>query len=1420
MYKRYGSSLVIAVSLCFASLQGVFVWNGDTSGTFLASVDSAIDITGDVNVDGVIRVFADTANMTINLNPSVARVIKGKNGTTPRLYLQTNPGFSITFNITEDVTFRGTDNGLTDLLVAVVGNGTAAGTVVFNISDDKKVIFTSAGAGAGARVFVDMNSQCDLIFQRANTDSASNVEVVVGAKSSIAYLGQVAGSSNKGTIQFLTGNSNPEGFFILRVQDAGAVLIQVYQLNALITSDFLLSQIDFTTLALGCANFEIENNVGGDGSFGALRVINENAHLTDYRANPFCLDLWYTAGGIQYGFILGANGQLNVLDRAYLDYIGTVNNKTPQPNIPAANVLPSVIELKDDGQIVNFYDLLKSRNPSAFIVDGNVDNQNQIAKIFMQGNSGVYFRSGVDEDGFVNEAGGFIIDPVDMTQGIGEVVFDVEGVVDVQGAGAETGLHVLSLEVTTTGCPVAVYGAGVGQTVLNFPARTFAKTCGVYNRYNRAAFLINNRVNLLTTNIIHDDENHNVVERTTLQRIGYNSEPTYVGGEKHRLCLCNDDVECPTPCQACPRPMFALYNSQILFNTSAAFTGLDIRVPNVCFQELVNDQGCPLFDPIVENDNISYLRFYSNGRCIDDGYGRYVILGTDTGAFSQCGTVLIDNDAHLDVFQDTVCETYGIQKLLLVDDTNSDCITEGLEYTPTLTLQRSVHTIYLGNNSNITVGGDGDPCDGVTPEDLVTTPTLEIAGDFMSFETAGGTTRLPETGGTTGQGAIFVDQNGSFIIDTCLRANMSTMVVKSGNGFVSLPRTQVMFDYRVGITNWRLDLATTTTIVPADAALSDYTLDWGCVKKNCPAYMPYELNCVPNPCECPPITQQNITSLPTVLGSVRQFQVKRSRLGDMVNLLVDGGTINELVFLTGGNSAEGPLALLVLRNFGNVGLNSRHEYVDSTQTSGKLGINGITIVADGNGVITLNEDLYVENVCHIMPGPNMTTDGTQRLIFHASEDRELRVFSGGVLDLSKFQAGQTIEFNGVVRLVFEPGSTLALGGGQIVFTDKAQLQIDPVNNDALMRGTALTDLDPVRVKFVGTGEILVEEAAAIQVFHDTILTIGSDPVCAPDGTNLTFRLIDQGSFNIGTSTEPGGVFEVGNSVPQEVGITFSLIIDGYGASMSLNRQGMVGLGVGIVSKLGIVDPVRAPNNWLVQPISDVDAISIILNRGTINANQIFGGEQDNASLLAIGNTGTYRFTMNPVFIGMQGGSNMIQIPANILSPIPPTVLTTDGFVGNNGEAATEINPGTHYASIIQSAPMIEDDFNRNLISGGSWLTNNITFGPSTGKNLFDFLKVKVNGTLQNGMSTQYAYPMSAIAPVQINSSVLGFVYGTEIRREIWFRILSGFTGDVVSASNSQGHGAVQIKMDNTTGDINVVTEISSRPSAVNVVAGN
>ena len=111
--------------------------------------------------------------------------------------------------------------------------------------------------------------------------------------------------------------------------------------------------------------------------------------------------------------------------------------------------------------------------------------------------------------------------------------------------------------------------------------------------------------------------------------------------------------------------------------------------------------------------------------------------------------------------------------------------------------QTSVEAIYLGHNSNISIGTNAT----TTGFAVSTTDLLAIAGDFFAFGTRGGSLGIPSTSSVTGQGGIFVDLNGIFEIEPNYIASMDVMVTKSQNGIIDLPPSQVYFADQVGVTD-------------------------------------------------------------------------------------------------------------------------------------------------------------------------------------------------------------------------------------------------------------------------------------------------------------------------------------------------------------------------------------------------------------------------------------------------------------------------------------------------------------------------------------------------------------------------------------------------------------------------------------------
>lgn len=1350
-------------------------------------VDQNIDVIG-VNalVDGI-QVRAETCDILVTIT-NADSVITGSGNrcdgvpTGPaRLYLFADTGRTITFRLDFDLLFRGTANGaaLLDLLVSFSGGG----QVIFDLGDDTVVTFGSEPTSGGTQFLIAMDQADEtfenVIFQRQNTNSVADVEVVIGDRSAMTFISEAAPFDGNANVLFDPQNEDT-GEFILRLEPPCAGLVIAGHLIPDLDTEFLISDVDFTTIAGLQATVQIGNPsfngqpTPGDVVCNRVRVINGNICCTPLFIDPFCQG---PIAGPQAGFVLGPVGLLIVNNFSYLDYIGTATN------ICCDFVLPNECGVLTPQS--------RLRNGSAFIVDG-LDDQTP-SQIQLLGRSAIYFRSGVDKCGTVFELGDFVINGGDRSfeefknQCAGNIVFDVEGPLDITGlesapgAGDNVnGINILSLEVTCAGCPVLVGDTGPAL----FPARTFARNgLGEYLRYNSGAMLVNNRVNLITTNLMHTDENHDVYQQGNLGNPNLSSEPTYIGGDTYLLCM--DQVE-PAFARTQCRPFIAFINSAFHVNTSVASVGVDWAVPN---------SGLGGF-------NVSTFIFYNNGRCIDAGYGRNMILGTSP-CFDGCFTST-NQDSHLDVMQKD--GTGGTQTLLLQTAMNDACITEGIEPGDT---GDAVQTIYLNNNSNISVGILGTTavdCFGtpfeVTPGDVES--TLGVISPCFSFETRGGVLGYPQSSGTTGQGGIFVDTNALFTVADSIITNVGAMVTKSGNGIINLPQRSVFFDARVGIQDWRIDLSNPNgvVVVDTDQSLSDYSLDWGSVIKNycctsvtltATCFIPYQVEFTPDDCNCPAVTPQNLTSLPIVRGTVEQFQVIRSRICDQIHLLVDGGFIRELIFLVGFNSAEAPVGFFVLQNDARVGLGSAHKNVDSLEASIVLGVNGVQLCANGNGTVILNEDVIINNVCHILSGTNFGIVDQERLRIYSAEPRSLRIKSTGTLDLTQFDSpNKVLEIGGQVSLIAEPGARIILNNGSVLqFTDQAKFILSEVLQtfDDLEQPS---DSDDIRVRMSGQGTVIFSDDSSMIVGQNTYFGIETFQTCSAI-TTLTFLLTDQASIEIGSQELPGGAFQIGNTTGVEgAAIDFTLQLNGVGAVFQVDRQGFLGFATGVVDK-----QAQIPDLWTVGCLQNVRSITVDIVEGTFIHDQIAPGSDSIASLFAISDDPdmllTFNFDIDPA-IGA-GGNSVIRGGGNL------EFYTFEAFEGG----CTTLNPTD---VLVSGTTVTADGTIQSGIMAGKMLLVDPTKGAQpvnvTPQQLFDYLKTDLYAVP--------AFKRANITSNNLNELTLGYVRDNGLTFPVERPVINpGSVGTVggnpTEADHSLRIGAVSFLVNQSNNALSSINEL-------------
>ncbi|MGC2310663.1 MAG: hypothetical protein WA432_03520 [Candidatus Babeliaceae bacterium] len=1374
---------VMMISSC--RLYGEKNWHNDPAVEDFVSeapvVNENLDIFGTNGLVGHVHIAAITTDILVTITTNNAIVQSNDPLSPSALHLFADTGHSITFSLLYDLEFSGSHS---ELLITCSGGG----TIIFMIAGDTTLSFSSLPGQEGTIFAVGMDdvfhiTDRNVTFQRfpigALPDSNLNANITVGPLSRMAFVDPGSFDNSDTAIVAFDASNVGRGRLILNLQNDGGVLLGGRYITTLEFPGPDYSDINWGQRAGGRAIFQVINGQIGAGAYCGLLIVNGNEIIPTILANPWCevgICEDDTCDSESFpGFILDENGRITLSNRSYFDYVGTVTNRTPTPDIPASIL---------DDRTVN--SVVKDRNPSALIVDGTQTGTIH-AQILMLGDSAMYFRSGVDHDGNVQEFAfdplvgdvviSFTIDPMEQTRGLianGDIVLDVEGQLDIVGGDSSShAINILSWFVTPTGGSVLI-----DDTNVYFPLRTFQQNAlGQYYQYNAACFMVNSRINLYNMNLQHSDEIHQIFEKNFPEthalyygNFPEESAPTYIGGESWTLC------------QDRPRPEIAFYSSNFLLHTSAALTGIDLAVPEMEFTSLSG--ALPL-------DNIDFFTFYYNGRCIDQGTGRSLVMGSLIGSLASDQNTIVNPDAHLNIFQEHVAVHGLIETLNFSVGANNTKITPGI--TGSIINQYPVNTFFLGHASNVsigTLGGIGiDIITGI-PFVLTALPTLLIDGDFFSFETQGGTIRQPEAAMVTGEGGIFVDSMGTIEVNDNYRVNMATTVTKSGNGVINLPKTNVFFNLRVGVAQWNLNLSDPTQliIVPTGTSLSHYTIDWKYITKDfCGTgtglFIPYDLAMTPLACHAPAVTNQNLSFLPIIQGTVDQLEIRNSRLGDQVNIVFDAAEVREVVFmeradstsaLTGNASSNesgvAPVGNLILQNDALVGLGTAHRNLDSTKAEVMLGINGVTLIANGTAQVVLNEDTLINNVCHILTGTRFGVGGPQTLFITSEVPRELRIKDEAVLDLSQFSnPNQILVIGGQVRLVAEPGSRIILGGGILRFADQAQLLFEPFIEPAFNELVNVTSSNNFRTRISGSGTLLMSEDSTMQIFRGAYVGIETYSTCS-NVTSMSLLLQDNAHVLIGDEANFGGSLQIGNtSLHEGAAIYFNIVLNGPGTVFNLNSQGFLGLNAGIVSK-----PNSSPNNWLINTLYNVSSVTINAIQGTIINNQNLLGSNPLAGLLAIGDGPTYTFNFDTVDSEILGGGNMVRITPNLVTSITPVVMST------------AINTATYGASIMASLPILTTNQN---IAQPTGVTSQV---------LFNYLQMLP-------YTSQFGAKLATVFLSSLGRATIGWINGTTIRRDEVGAIY-GANGTPVSPTNSITIGTVGLDINNAD-DEPVVTEV-------------
>ncbi len=426
---------------------------------------------------------------------------------------------------------------------------------------------------------------------------------------------------------------------------------------------------------------------------------------------------------------------------------------------------------------------------------------------------------------------------------------------------------------------------------------------------------------------------------------------------------------------------------------------------------------------------------------------------------------------------------------------------------------------------------------------------------------------------------------------------------------------------------------------------------------------------------------------------VRQLIVYGATPAQPCELVITGGATQEgggrvHEFITGRRTnehssdmvmGEGAHARIYLSNHGSAGLGAVALHTENAWRT--LGATAVQLSPLGDGVVQVNADLLVVDPYALLATTAFGQNEANRLTFTSSTPVEIRIPSGVELDLSSFgrsQYQQQVVIGGKVRLVFEKGSGLRFpsadkvtGAGVVLYaTDDAQIVFEGDKHTQQASGLKSRDVTIAdRVKIYGKGQIWLNRQATMVVENQALVGVQADS--STPQTDVVLSVQGQAQVQVGTLSQPGGSFEVGN--PAHVDgtvVNFSLNLQGQDAGFTVGRNSFVGLGAGIVYKSngapngqavasqnpvmnrGVVrtlagSPHFTPdsvNAWRVQPLYNVNNMVVDLQAGVLSHQIIADGSDAHSSLFAIGQAGSYDLRVRGSG-QVRGGGNMMFVPA-------------------------------------------------------------------------------------------------------------------------------------------------------------------------------
>jgi len=621
-------------------------------------------------------------------------------------------------------------------------------------------------------------------------------------------------------------------------------------------------------------------------------------------------------------------------------------------------------------------------------------------------------------------------------------------------------------------------------------------------------------------------------------------------------------------------------------------------------------------------------------------------------------------------------------------------------------------------------GADG----GVTPPAVVSSSSL---GGVVYVNHGGELTAGPvhQSSGATAS----YTPRAAFDVPIALRVPQSTLTTYNPIGTLTVPFDQLKFLKGVQPYNIDTDFALAqgqhidvSFQKRATGLSSDLTVPWGTVKKN--TALPFKnISILPefqqafgNAVRSVGV-QTSAVAMPTSgllrFGSgvaIEQLAIAGATTANPLTMYLTGdgtnyATIREIVSVPSASGfvpGEGANAAIFMDKDACLGIGSRSWNANSVNAWNLLGKNKVTLVPNGDCFIELNEDIILSDAQPIIPTTNFGASGSQRITFFSTDTREIRVPAGGEFDLSAFGGltngtNQQITFDGNIKLIFEPGSTLRFPdvghsnnqkGPVLYMNGRSQLIFEGLNDRDSTRLVArnLSSTDHVSVgrsRIIGCGKIWLNKNATMKIMDSACVGIEADTRTLE--TDILVSIAKESALLIGDPSTSGGILQVGNVTDLSQGgeiftnVYFTLRVNGPRAVVHMDREAFLGFGAGVISRYQLVGgSLRSSlNNMTVKALFNVADVAIRAARGSFSHNQIYDGTDSLASMLAIGPAASYTVDLGVATESIwRGGGNMVYVTEDATTNVPLQISAlstaqalTDEYTRNVSGVATGLN---------------------------------------------------------------------------------------------------------------------------------------------------